>query len=196
MLQLLRLLSSPDLSREDEDSIASALRNITPEQEAELYAVVRALPLEKVNPLRDVYEALATDPRRFGEFLVEEIRRLFSAALHSRAPERVLAPADAFSSLMSDTDGPLQRRLRDALMPFLDAPVETVRHRAAWLIGDFTFSGNRDVIQKLHEMMRRDESWRVRHAAFVAMRQSDALPAGASLPLLDRIRVRLLDSAT
>ncbi|HEX7071103.1 MAG TPA: hypothetical protein VF190_09870 [Rhodothermales bacterium] len=195
MLQLLRLLSSPDLSLEDEASIRATLHALTPDEEAELRATVRALPLERVNPLRDVYEALATVPKRFGDFLAEELHRLFTAALHSRVPERVLAPVEAFSSLMSDFDGPLQRRLREALLPFLDAPVETIRYRATWLIGDFTFGGNRDVIRKLHEMMQRDESWRVRHAAYVAMRQSDSLPPGTVLPLLDRIRVRFLDSA-
>ena len=171
------------------------LRALDERQEGALRIALRKLPLEGENALYDVYELLAHDPRRWGDLLVDELDRLFAAAVRSQNPAQVLKPVEAFSSLVADTDGPLQRKLRECLASYLDSHVEVVRQRAAWMIGDFTFGENRKIIDKLLAMMEHDESWRVRYAAYLSLNESGSVPRGTKLPLIDRLRVRFLKPA-
>lgn len=191
--QLLAQLDDPDLDAEAADELSEQLRRFATEHEAQFTAMVRSIPPERSGQLVEVYESLAENRARWGPFLVEELERVFLAARRSQDPARVLESTVAFSALVADEDSFLQRKLRECLMRYLDASVEVVRWQAAWMIGDFTFPENRGVIQRLCEMVAHDPSWRVRHAAFVSLTQSEAIPEGMRLTMADRLRAWLLD---
>src|SRR5690606_21115843 len=57
------------------------------------------------------------------------------------------------------------------------------------------FGENRKIIDKLRAMVEHDESWRVRYAAFLALNEAGSVQPGMKLPLLDRLRARLLKPA-
>lgn len=195
MEEFLARLADADMQLSTEKKLAMELRALDARQEGALRIALRKLPLEGENALHDLYELLAHDPGRWGDLLVDELDRLFAAAVRSQNPAQVLKPVYAFSSLVADADGPLQRKLRECLAPYLDSHVEIVRQRAAWLIGDFTFGENRKIIDKLRAMVEHDESWRVRYAAFLALNEAGSVQPGMKLPLLDRLRARFLKPA-
>jgi hypothetical protein len=176
---------SSDAQRE---VVAERFVRLARENKARLTEFVETLPLDARCGLFEVYEALASDADSFHAFYVGELRRLLRAAERSPRNCHIYASLEAFAYLSCESDL-LVRELKAILSGYMDTSQLPLRRFATWLIGDFIRPDSQQEIDKLFLAFRSDPDFRVRHLAYLGLREGPAADIAPTPGLLHRLRL-------
>ena len=182
--EALRACSS-DAQRE---AVAERFRRLARENRKRLVEFVETLPLDAECGLFEIYEALAPDADSFHAFFVGELKRLLRTAERFPRNRHIYASLEAFALLSCESDA-LVSELRAILAGYLDAGQLPLRRFATWLIGDFIRPDSRQEIDKLFAAFQSDPDFRVRHMAYLGLREGPAAEFAPSPGVLDRLRL-------
>lgn len=175
-------------SNAQREAVAERFRRLARENKKRLAEFVETIPLDAGCGLFEVYEALASDADSFHAFYVGELRRLLRTAERSPRNRHIYASLEAFAFLSVESDL-LVRELRAILSGYMDASQLPLRRFATWLIGDFIRPDSQQEIDKLLLAFKSDPDFRVRHLAYLGLREGPAADIAPTPGLLDRLRL-------
>ncbi len=189
---LVDALAAADMSQEERERRAGDLRRAAGTDRLDFIRFVRSIPPDTDGSLFEIYETLAGDPDSWGDFILEEMDRIFLLARSAAAPSRVLAPLEAVAFFVH-AGGSLPARIGARLAEELDSPDVSVRRKAAWLVGDFLTGADPDTSVRLQRVLAGDPDWRVRHFVDAALASAGRLPEGYRRSVLDRMRAKVFN---
>ena len=138
-----------------------------------------------------VIEALAVDPEAHGQLLRDELERALRVAETARDPRDILLP---FWELAEVPEGPGRRPLLECIAGALRSSNPWIRRWAVELLDDLYDPADPWLRDELEDRLDHDPDWRVRHRAYLALRDRGHLPPNHRRSLLDRWRGRWLRS--
>lgn len=179
-----RLEGARSLDEPGRQSLYRDVRDRASDAPEDFERAMHVLPLDQASCLFEVYEALAPDPRRHGELLVNEAWRLLGAL---EDEPRARHPRDALEAMTFVEDRHLRARLADELILRATSESSGVRRAVAWLLPSLA---DPDTARPVLERLAKDKEWRVRVLADIGLAESGG-PSRLRLP--DRIRSRFVD---
>lgn len=175
---------------EEEAAVLAAVRNAAKNDPA-FPAWLRALPEVRDGVRGAVIEALVVDPSAHGALLRDELEHALSSAETASEPRDWLLP---FWELVEIADGPWRVRFRERIATALRSRRPWIRRWAIELLRDLYDPADPWLCGELQGLLEHDPSWRVRHRAYLTLKEHGQLPPNHRRPLLDRLRARWLSS--
>lgn len=181
-----------DLDEYEQDAILAQIRTYANENKSRFTKEVRALDLtDELSPLPLIYEAIASDPDNWSDFFCDEIKRVLDFSLTIDKPAATLDNLQELIFNLDTTDAPHIRKMMVTLGPYLASAKAIVRREAIFLISGILNSENAkdypSLVSGIVERLK-DPDWRVRHLAYLALKDAGALPDGYKPFLLDQLR--------
>jgi hypothetical protein len=139
-----------------------------------------------------VYEALTSDPDKWGFFFVEEYKRLFLLAEQAENAFEILDCLEEISFVNEELTG-FNEDIIAILTKYIDHPKDAIRYQAIWHLGDWITEENQSkhsqliswIADKLH-----DKNWRIRYITELILKDMEQLPPGFSTKWTDKIRAK------
>lgn len=179
-------------SEEERDQIVEQIRAYANSTAPTTFAkeVKNMLPQESLSGIGVIYEALSTNPDKWGDFFLEEYQRAFKSAEQS---DNAFAILDSLEQIgfVEASSLPFTKQIIDLLRSYLDHPKDVLRYKAIWLIGDWIDEENyRDYPQIVRNVKGKlqDSNWKIRHIVTYPLETWKQLPNGYQPSWLDRMR--------
>ncbi len=184
-----------DLSSAEQELIFDEINRYATSDPEKFKREVKTLEFEAMSPLCLIYEALAGDPENWGNFLADEVDRLFSAAKTHPKPKDVLDNLTELCFNLETGNFPHIQRLVKFMGSQLDDQKPVIRFEAINLLSHFLDDENHKkhpaVVSKLVETLSNDPNWRVRFMAKITLRDINSLPEGYQTGFWDKIRAKI-----
>lgn len=186
-----------DLDSYEQDAILAKIRAYANANKSRFTEELRALDLtDELSPLPLIYEAIASDPDNWSDFFCDEIKRVLDFSLTIDKPAAALGNLQELVFNLDTTDAPHIRKMMATLDPYLASAKAMVRREAIFLISGILDSENaiqyQSLVSGILERLK-DPDWRVRHLAYLALKDAGALPHGFKPSLLDQLRRQFLN---
>jgi hypothetical protein len=172
------------LLQEVEEIIAST------EKEEIINDIRNNFPQISFSGIGQIYEVLAKNPERWGDFYVEEIKRAYLHAERSDAPFPILDCLEELS-LIKNKNQPFGHQVIEFLAPYLNHEKPVFRFKALYHLGDWMEDGNQEKFNFLiYEIQKKlkDDNWQVRYVAELVLKDLNAVPNNYTPSLFDKMQ--------
>jgi hypothetical protein len=179
------------------DAILEKIRQYTESKdESELVPEIRNT-FEQTNfsGISVIYDALSKNPRKWGQFFMEEYERAFAAAESSDKPFDILNCLEEIGLAETGQCENVADIVR-LLSGYLRSPNDALRHKSVWFLGDWVTRENSRyysrIVAEITDRLQ-DSNWKVRYIAKLVLEDMHQLPNGYAMSFLDTIRGKYLN---
>ena len=186
------LLNFFNLEEYQRDELIDTVKKITDEGEKEILIeeIRNDFPQINFSGLGTIYEALADNPKKWGDFYVAEFKRAYLSAETAENPFIILNCLEELT-LIENKNKPFGHEIIEFLTTYLHHSKAVFRYKAVYHLGDWLEDGNeirfRELIYEIQKKLE-DENWKVRHIAELALMDLDAVPKKYTPTLFDKMQ--------
>ena len=186
------LLNFFQLEEYQKEELVETVKRITDEGEKkELIVEIRNdFPLINFSGLGTIYEVLADNPKKWGDFYVAEFKRAYLTAEADENPFVILDCLEELT-LIENKNKPFGHEIIEFLTTYLHHPKAVFRYKAVYHLGDWLEDGNeikyRELIYEIQKKLE-DKDWKVRYVAELALMDLDAVPKKYTPSLFDKMQ--------
>lgn len=181
-----------DLEELQRDELIDTVKKITDDAEKKkLISEIRDdFPQINFSGLGSIYEVLAMNPEKWGEFYVAEFKRAYLTAEDAENPFVILDCLEELT-LIENKNKPFGHKIIEFLTTYLHHPKDVFRFKSIYHLGDWLEDGNeikfRELIYEIQKKLE-DKNWKVRYVAELALLDLDAVPKIYTPSLFDKMQ--------
>ena len=182
-----KLRQSYDLSDDDRKALCQDFERYALENKEIFERFVAEIPVHDYDFYFNMVDALSRNSEAWQRFLLNLLKRIFTAAESSQNPKPIFESLQAYSLLRKEKNDVFQAQLRQAFIEKTYSQNHRIRKMGTWILGDFVYPDSSDSLARL-ERLKLDSDWKVIYYAVVILNEIKEQPLHKGIPLYDILR--------